>query len=98
VHAKRRLRRVVTFREPKGRSSSTDWSKLILAPAELELVAQYETLRAQIKGDVTLANAEDLDAKVSHLQIEILRCVQDDAFSPITSTTSRTRTDRHLCW
>jgi hypothetical protein len=48
VRGKHRFRRVVTFREPKGQSSSVHWSKLILAPEELEPIAQYEKLHDQI--------------------------------------------------
>jgi len=51
VRGKHRLRRVVSFREPKGRSSSANWTKLILAPEELEPLAQYEKLHDQISLD-----------------------------------------------
>jgi hypothetical protein len=48
VRGKHRLRRVVTFREPKGHSSSAYWSKLILAPEELKPIEQYVKLHDQI--------------------------------------------------
>ena len=47
THAKHRVRRVVSFREPKGRTTVADWSPLVLAPAELPTLAQYRALRAQ---------------------------------------------------
>ncbi|MBC8107822.1 MAG: hypothetical protein H7Z14_14635 [Anaerolineae bacterium] len=49
VRAKHRLRRVVTFREPKGQSSSAHWSRLILAPEELEPFDQYRRLHEEIE-------------------------------------------------
>lgn len=49
VQAKHRFRRVVTFREPKGQSSSAYWSKLMLAPEELEPIDQYRRLHEDIE-------------------------------------------------
>jgi hypothetical protein len=49
TRAKHRHRRVVTFREPKGRKASVDWSPLVLAPEELETIEQYRALRRQIE-------------------------------------------------
>ena len=49
VRGKHRFRRVVTFREPKGQSSSAHWSRLILAPEELEPIDQYKNLHELIE-------------------------------------------------
>jgi hypothetical protein len=49
VRAKYRLRRVVTFREPKGQSGSMHWSRMILASEELEPIDQYRRLYEQIE-------------------------------------------------
>jgi hypothetical protein len=42
---KHRERRVVSFREPKGRTTAADWSPLVLAEPGEDLIAQYESLR-----------------------------------------------------
>jgi len=42
---KHRQRRVVTFREPKGRTTAADWSELILAEPGKAVMEQYESLR-----------------------------------------------------
>jgi hypothetical protein len=43
---KHRQRRVVTFREPKGRTTAADWSPLVFAAPAEDLLAQYEALHA----------------------------------------------------
>jgi hypothetical protein len=48
THGKHRLRRVATFREPKARSESAEWSALFLAPEELPLIEQYKHLHQTI--------------------------------------------------
>jgi hypothetical protein len=37
---------VVTFREPKGRTTAADWSPLVFAAPAEDLLAQYEALHA----------------------------------------------------
>lgn len=59
VRGKHRYRRVVTFREPKGRSSSAHWSRLILAPEELEPIEQYKNLHELIAREKEKAKAGD---------------------------------------
>jgi hypothetical protein len=49
TRAKRRHRRVVTFREPKGRAARGDWSPLVLAPEELTVIEQYRNLKEAIE-------------------------------------------------
>jgi hypothetical protein len=41
---KHRELRVVTFREPKGRTTAADWSPLVLAEPAKEVIAQYRAL------------------------------------------------------
>jgi hypothetical protein len=45
IRSKRRVRRVMTFTEPKGRSDATKWSAFVLAEKEKPLVDQYKELR-----------------------------------------------------
>jgi hypothetical protein len=45
IRSKRRVRRVMTFTEPKGRSDATKWSTFVLADKEKPLVDQYKELR-----------------------------------------------------
>jgi hypothetical protein len=45
IRSKRRVRRVMTFTEPKGRSVATKWSTFVLADKEKPLVDQYKELR-----------------------------------------------------
>ncbi len=45
IRTKRRVRRAATFCEPRDRAGPTDWSPLLLAPADLPLVEQYGALR-----------------------------------------------------
>jgi hypothetical protein len=45
IRSKKRVRRVVTFTEPKGRSDATKWSAFVLADKEKPLVDQYKELR-----------------------------------------------------
>ena len=44
IRSKKRVRRVVTFTEPKGRSDATKWSPLVLASEAKPLVDQYREL------------------------------------------------------
>jgi hypothetical protein len=45
IRSKKRVRRVMTFTEPKGRSDATKWSTFVLADKEKPLVDQYKELR-----------------------------------------------------
>lgn len=63
VRAKHRLRRVVTFREPKGRSSSAHWSRLILAPEELKPMEQYVRLHEEIERENSGGMTADVGAQ-----------------------------------
>jgi hypothetical protein len=65
VRSKHRLRRAVTFREPKGHSGSANWSKLILGDEALDLVDQYQALHRQIHATAT--NEKDLEREVETL-------------------------------
>ena len=44
VRAKRRVRRVVAFREHKTPTGAGEWSALVIAPAEMSLAEQYRHL------------------------------------------------------
>jgi hypothetical protein len=48
IRSKRRMRRAVTLREPKGRSDPAVWSNMQLAPEKLSLIEQYRHLAAEI--------------------------------------------------
>jgi len=45
IRSKKRVRRVVTFTEPKGRSDATKWSSFVLADKQKPLIDQYKELR-----------------------------------------------------
>jgi hypothetical protein len=49
TRAKHRVRRVVTFREPRSRRASDEWSPLILAPEELPIIEQYQKLKEDLE-------------------------------------------------
>ena len=59
VHAKRRVVRAASFREPKQHRDPSRWSPLELADQALPLIEQYRTLRAaHVPGDGDGAAAE----------------------------------------
>ena len=45
IRSKKRVRRVMTFTEPKGRSDATRWSSFVLGDKEKPIVEQYRELR-----------------------------------------------------